>query len=184
MIYFIQKGRRENMTVGENIKRIRKERGFTQKKLGELCGINEANIRKYENDRQNPKIETINKIASALHVPINQIKEDITWEEHKSTPELQQLDKQVSAIEGILAILADIYGKVESKDLKGNYACGHYYIVGEKKPFILYDNDITTLYESTKASIPFLIDRMKDNRTEKEVIQEYLEELNTCPSSK
>lgn len=54
------------MTVGEKIKAIRKERGFTQKKLGELCGINEANIRKYELGKQNPKIETIDKIASAL----------------------------------------------------------------------------------------------------------------------
>lgn len=37
------------MSVAENIKRIRKKRGFTQKELGNLCGINEANIRKYEN---------------------------------------------------------------------------------------------------------------------------------------
>ena len=35
------------MTLPENIKRIRKEKGLTQKKLGELCGIDEANIRKY-----------------------------------------------------------------------------------------------------------------------------------------
>ena len=35
------------MTVGENIKRIRKKKGLTQRRLGELCGINEANIRKY-----------------------------------------------------------------------------------------------------------------------------------------
>lgn len=54
------------MTIGENIKRIRKEKGLTQKKLGELCGINEANIRKYENGKQNPKIETVSRIASAL----------------------------------------------------------------------------------------------------------------------
>lgn len=39
------------MTVGENIKRIRKEKELTQKKLGELCNppISESNIRKYEN---------------------------------------------------------------------------------------------------------------------------------------
>lgn len=57
------------MTVGENIKRIRKERCLIQKKLGELCGIAESNIRKYENGKQNPKIETIEKIADALGVP-------------------------------------------------------------------------------------------------------------------
>lgn len=56
------------MTVGENIKRLRKERGLTQKNLGELCGIAEPNIRKYENGKQNPKLETIEKIATALGV--------------------------------------------------------------------------------------------------------------------
>ncbi len=54
------------MTVGENIKRLRKERGLTQKQLGEMCGIAESNIRKYESDKQNAKIETIEKIAQAL----------------------------------------------------------------------------------------------------------------------
>ena len=56
------------MLIGDNIRRFRKERGITQKKLGELCGIAEPNIRKYENGKQNPKLETIEKIASALGV--------------------------------------------------------------------------------------------------------------------
>ena len=56
------------MTVGENIKRLRRERGLTQKNLGELCGIAEPNIRKYENGKQNPKLETVEKIATALGV--------------------------------------------------------------------------------------------------------------------
>ncbi|RKI42436.1 XRE family transcriptional regulator [bacterium D16-51] len=64
------------MTVSENIKRIRKEKGLTQKKLGELCGINEANIRKYENGRQKPKIETLEKIANALGVSYLQLLEN------------------------------------------------------------------------------------------------------------
>lgn len=60
------------MTVGENIKRIRREKGLTQKKLGELCGINEVQIRRYElgGKNANPKIETLHKIASGLEVSI------------------------------------------------------------------------------------------------------------------
>ncbi len=61
------------MSVAENIKRIRKKRGFTQKELGILCDINEANIRKYENNRQNPKIETLQKIANALEVNVTEL---------------------------------------------------------------------------------------------------------------
>lgn len=54
------------MTIGENIRRIRKEKGLTQKQLGERCGINEANIRKYELNNANPKTETLKKISNAL----------------------------------------------------------------------------------------------------------------------
>lgn len=61
------------MTIGENIKKIRKEKRLTQKQLGDKCGINEANIRKYENGKQNPKIETSIKIADALGVSLSEL---------------------------------------------------------------------------------------------------------------
>lgn len=57
-----------SMNIGENIKHFRKLKKMTQKQLGELCGIAEPNIRKYELDKQNPKRETIEKIAEALEI--------------------------------------------------------------------------------------------------------------------
>lgn len=74
----------EEMTVGEKIRRIRKEKGLTQKQLGELCGINEVQIRRYEIAKANPKIETIQKIASALGEPLNCFL-DISVKEAKET---------------------------------------------------------------------------------------------------
>jgi len=56
------------MNSGEKIRLTRKLKNMTQKELGEKCGINEANIRKYESGRQIPKLETINKIAGGLGV--------------------------------------------------------------------------------------------------------------------
>jgi transcriptional regulator with XRE-family HTH domain len=58
------------MTVGENIRKIRKEKGLTQKKLGELCypSISESTIRKYELGILKPKIERKIIIAKALNV--------------------------------------------------------------------------------------------------------------------
>lgn len=56
------------MTTGENIRRIRKERGLTQKQLGELVGASEAYIRAYESGRRNPKPSSLEKIAKALAV--------------------------------------------------------------------------------------------------------------------
>lgn len=80
------------MTLGEKIKAIRKERGFTQKKLGELCGINEANIRKYELGKQNPKIETIDKIASALGISAFELMGSDYFD--KKYPEIAQDSKE------------------------------------------------------------------------------------------
>ena len=56
------------MTVGENIRRIRQERGLTQRQLGELVGASEAYIRAYESGRRNPKLSSLEKIADALSV--------------------------------------------------------------------------------------------------------------------
>lgn len=55
------------------IRKYRTEKGLTQKKLGELCGIADSNIRKYESGNQNPKIETLQKIADALDIPVNRL---------------------------------------------------------------------------------------------------------------
>lgn len=56
------------MTVGENIRRIRQERGLTQRQLGEMVGASEAYIRAYESGRRNPKPASLEKIAEALSV--------------------------------------------------------------------------------------------------------------------
>ena len=67
------------MTVGENIKRIRKQKRLTQKQLGELCNpsISAATIRKYELNILNPKLETLQKISTALDVSITDLNDDL-----------------------------------------------------------------------------------------------------------
>lgn len=59
--------------TGDMIRKYRTEKGLTQKKLGELCGIADSNIRKYESGNLNPKIETLQKIADALDIPVNRL---------------------------------------------------------------------------------------------------------------
>ena len=56
------------MTTGEKIKAARKEKGLTQKALGELCGMCQVQIRRYELGIVTPKISTIERIAKALDV--------------------------------------------------------------------------------------------------------------------
>lgn len=56
------------MTIGENIRRIRKERGLTLRQLGDMLGTTEAYIRAYESGRRNPKPSSLERIAKALDV--------------------------------------------------------------------------------------------------------------------
>lgn len=63
------------METGKKIKLIRTIRGLTQKQLGELSGIHEVAIRKYELGKNLPKEEQLKKIADALNVNVNSLLE-------------------------------------------------------------------------------------------------------------
>lgn len=173
------------MTVGENIRKLRKERGLTQKRLGEMCGIKEANIRKYELDKANPKIETIERIAQALGVPIRAIKENITWEEHKNTEEIRQLERSSIPFEGMEVSLEKVFGAIEEKYVMVESGWQRpYWVVGEApNTFVLYEPDIEALVKSTESLLPALVDRLKDTRSEAEIVQEITAELNQLAPS-
>lgn len=61
------------MTVADKIKRLRKEKGMTQKQLAQKCGMSESALRQYEIGYRNPKIKTVRKIAEALGISIFQL---------------------------------------------------------------------------------------------------------------
>lgn len=98
------------MTVGENIKRIRKEKGLTQKKLGELCGMNEVQIRRYEIGKANPKIKTIERIASALEITPFDI---MGLEYFDSITDLDALREDISKADQFENLFISIYGEEE-----------------------------------------------------------------------
>lgn len=53
--------------LGEVIKRLRKERGWTQSQLGEKIGVKKAAVQKYESGVViNIKQDTLNKMAAAF----------------------------------------------------------------------------------------------------------------------
>ena len=61
------------MSIGKNIRKLRKEKKITMKKLGEKIGISEQGVGNYERDERKPNIEILNKIADVLNVPITQL---------------------------------------------------------------------------------------------------------------
>lgn len=56
--------------IGELIKALRKQRGYTQKQLAEKAGISSNSIIKYERGQMSPSIFALGKIGNALDVDI------------------------------------------------------------------------------------------------------------------
>lgn len=54
------------MTIGERIRKKRKEIGLTQGQLAERSGIHPVSIRKYETNKMEPRISQIERLAGAL----------------------------------------------------------------------------------------------------------------------
>lgn len=61
------------MSIGENIRYLRKKSGFTQKELAHAVGVNEVTIRSYEAGKYMPKTDVLYKLCGALECNINEI---------------------------------------------------------------------------------------------------------------
>lgn len=57
--------------LGNAIKQARRDRNLTQEQLGELVGVQKAQISKIENGAKNARIETILKVFEALGAKIS-----------------------------------------------------------------------------------------------------------------
>lgn len=64
------------MAIGENIKRIRKQKGLTQNELGSLIGIPGSTVRKYELGIINPRAERLEALALSLGVNVEVLKKE------------------------------------------------------------------------------------------------------------
>jgi len=61
-------------TIGKNIKRFRQDKGLSQDKLSKLADLSLNTVVKIElDDSPNPTIETIQRIAKALDVSVDDL---------------------------------------------------------------------------------------------------------------
>ena len=58
---------------GENIKRLRQQKGISQNKLARKSGIAQSALSAIESSVKNPSIETVQMIAGALGVTISEL---------------------------------------------------------------------------------------------------------------
>lgn len=59
-----------NPNLGEKIRDLRQQQNLSLRQLGELTGLTGAFLSQVENDLTSPSISSLQKIATALHVPM------------------------------------------------------------------------------------------------------------------
>jgi transcriptional regulator with XRE-family HTH domain len=64
-------GRKREETMGERLKRIREERGFSQTELAVAAGIPVGSLRSWERNRREPLLGSAARLAQALGVSID-----------------------------------------------------------------------------------------------------------------
>jgi transcriptional regulator with XRE-family HTH domain len=78
------------VTLGKRIRKLRKEKGWTQRQLEEKAGIENRNLTRYESDKVRPRLSSLKMLAQALEVSVD----ELTAEEHEKA-EQQFQDKEL-----------------------------------------------------------------------------------------
>ena len=60
-------------TFGENLRELRKSRGYSQDRFARACGTNQVNISAWEVGSRTPSLATIRKIADTFKVPVSSL---------------------------------------------------------------------------------------------------------------
>ena len=105
--------------VGQEIRRQREEKGWSQAKLGVDSGLGPSGISQIETGRRNPSAASLQRIAEALHVEVGELfpkdQARLPLEDVVSLPlDIDQLKKQVIA-ESRSANQAELQTGVEDK---------------------------------------------------------------------
>lgn len=71
-------------TIGKNIKRLRQEKGLSQDKLSKLADLSLNTVVKIElDDSPNPTIETVQRIAKALEVSVDDLLKNVIYDKDR-----------------------------------------------------------------------------------------------------
>ena len=86
--------------VGQRIKRLRKERKWTQEMLGAKLGVKKAAVQKYESGRVvNLKQETIKKLTDLFEVPPTTFLDCSDWDRYAEKVDLAEQVKTIELLQ-------------------------------------------------------------------------------------
>lgn len=144
------------MTVGENIRRIRKEKGWTQSQLAHELNISQQMIGQYENNIQPHRIDTIEKIARALDVSVL----DLIGHGINASPNCDQ------SFAPIISYIQDLGYTVieEQSDSKSNSLGTFYKITGNKISITLSSDELIQLQNSSSDLVHSFFWRIQQHK--------------------
>ncbi|MDE1472319.1 helix-turn-helix domain-containing protein [Eubacterium limosum] len=125
--------------VGKTIRQLRENKGLTQEQLADRINVSIRTIQRFERDKHSSNMKTLEKIAIALEVPINDILD--TKYEFKDVPsgKITNLDatKQYLDIKTAREKLNSNFDRMDSTG---------------KKKLVEYSDDIFDKYQKNKDS--------------------------------
>ena len=98
------------MTVGDNIRKVRKNRGLTQKELAKLLNVSESMVSQYES-KETLKLETIKKVANALNISyfelldISETTKESNIQKITLNVEIKNIDEETKKAEKLIELL-------------------------------------------------------------------------------
>jgi transcriptional regulator with XRE-family HTH domain len=112
------------MAVGDNIRKLRKEKGLTQKELAEKLNTHYTNINRIENNKYIPSLNTLMQVADLFDVTLDYLatgKEDELQEVRIEDKKLAEKFKLIDSLEkeerrALITIIDSILTKKKFKD--------------------------------------------------------------------
>ncbi len=149
--------------IAANITKHRKLMKLSQKELAEAVGVKSfTTVSSWERGGNIPDIETLFKLCTLFNISAD----EMYGIKH-------QLLRETDSMQGVIAMLEEIYGNVEYIEDEKDGKVYSYFLIGiPPNQFVLLCEDVDTIYEVTKSIIPPMVARMKDTRSEKEIIND------------
>lgn len=99
------------MSIGENLKRLRRDKKWTQGELANNCGIRLGQISKIERNDTDPKLSTIYSLMNALECSPNALLSDVKQEsmDSKMAIALERIQNLEEKDKNILLSVIDKY---------------------------------------------------------------------------
>ena len=83
-----------NMSIAENIKKLREQHGLTQAEFGAIAGVSDKAVSTWENGTAEPRMGAIQKIAEHFHITKGSLVDD---DPNNGQPESYYIDAETAA---------------------------------------------------------------------------------------